>query len=493
MSHGRKRILVVDDEDQMRLALRETLVRAGYDVITAFDGSNALKKLSENTFDAVITDLRMPVMDGVAFLQRALDIYPRLPIVLMTAYATVDTAVYAMKAGAFDYLMKPFSPEALEAIFERIFLYTDATVAHEEATAAETPEPRCEPKSDTVTIITCDPRTLELVQLARDVANSSANVFVSGESGTGKELFAKMVHYSGSRAHKPFVAINCAALPENLLESELFGYEKGAFTGATARKLGKFEQADGGTLLLDEVTEMPLHLQSKLLRVLQEGEVDRVGGSKAVKVDVRIVATTNRRLLETISAREFREDLYYRLNVIPIEIPPLRKRKNDIPQLVTHFVAKYNARNHKAIEGVTPEGIAALMAHDWPGNVRELENIIERAVVISREPWLTPEKLFLHGILAPNPLSEEKINVTTAVPEVAATEGVASYAPDHAGSESLTVSVGTSVQDMERRLILKTLEQCQGNRTKAADLLGITSRTLLNKIKEYRAMGIHID
>ncbi|MBB5021816.1 sigma-54-dependent transcriptional regulator [Desulfurispira natronophila] len=481
-----KKVLVIDDEDHMRLALRETLSRAGYDVVTAFDGANGLNKLTADSFDAVITDLRMPVMGGMEFLTKAQAAKPTIPIVLMTAYATVNTAVDAMKAGAFDYIMKPFSPEVIESTLERIFQYQSAAVSQPAATSSEeTAKNALHDKSPA--IITKNQRMQDLINLATDVASSSANVLVNGESGTGKELFARLIHYGGDRRNKNFVAVNCAALPDNLLESELFGYEKGAFTGAASRKIGKFELADGGTLLLDEITEMPVHLQAKLLRVLQEGEVDRLGGSRPIEVDVRIVATTNRDMQESIREKEFREDLFYRLNVIPLPIPPLRRRKEDIPMLVEHFIAKYNRKNRKNVSGVTREGMDALMAHEWHGNVRELENIIERAVVICRSETLTPGNLFLHGTLLDNPAPQASQSpVTSDATAPSATEG---ESPEN----SVFVEVGTSVHEMEKRLILQTLEKCSGNRKQAAEMLGITSRTLLNKIKEYRELGIHIE
>lgn len=478
MSEQLKRILVIDDEDQMRMALRETLTRAGYEVTVAFDGANGLRKLREAPQDAVLTDLRMPIMDGMQFLELAQSEFPSVPVVLMTAYATVDTAVEAMKIGAFDYLMKPFSLDAVEEVFQRLFTYRDQAVANPAPDTSDAAEKTPQDDERVPAIITQDPRMHELIELARDVASSSASVFISGESGTGKELFARMVHYAGSRANGKFVAVNCAALPENLLESELFGYEKGAFTGASSRKIGKFEQAHQGTLLLDEVTEMPLHLQAKLLRVLQESEIDRVGGTEPIQVDVRIVGTTNRDLVEAVKSGDFREDLYYRLNVIPIQIPPLRRRKDDIHLLVEHFVAKYNQRNRKNILGLSPEGMDALLRHDWHGNVRELENIIERAVVISREEYLSPGKLFLHGTLIDTPDSAD---------------GTAQRTAETLVEDALYLEVGTSVHDMERKLILRTLDECGGNRKRAAEMLGITSRTLLNKIKEYRSMGIEID
>ncbi|ADU66066.1 sigma-54 factor interaction domain-containing protein [Desulfurispirillum indicum S5] len=487
MTQSIKTVLVVDDEDQMRLALRETLTRAGYEVITAFDGNNGLSKLQNNSIDAVITDLRMPVMDGMEFLQKALQEKPGLPIVLMTAYATVNTAVDAMKSGAFDYIMKPFSPEVIESTLERVFQYHGAL---EQNTPAPAQKNEAAANHKAPTIITRSKRMEELIHLATDVASSSANVLVNGESGTGKELFARLLHYAGNRQDKPFVAVNCAALPDNLLESELFGYEKGAFTGAANRKIGKFEMADGGTLLLDEITEMPFHLQAKLLRVLQEGEVDRLGGSKPINVDVRIVATTNRDIQESIKEKTFREDLYYRLNVIPLHIPPLRRRKEDIALLVDHFIAKYNRKNSKSITAVTPEGMNALMNHQWHGNVRELENIIERAVVICRTQTLTPGNLFLHGTLLDIPTAGDEGQTVCVEQAQSVEEGCM---PALADDDPLLIEVGTSVHEMEKRLILQTLEKCSGNRKQAADMLGITSRTLLNKIKEYRELGIHIE
>lgn len=434
------KVLVVEDEREMQRALEAVLEGCGLRVSTAEDGLHAMTKFKQDLYDLVIADVRMPRMSGLELLKEIKRISPLTPVVLLTAYGTVEGAVNAMKEGAFDYIEKPFSPEVLEEVVKRAL--------------ASRPE---EEKQKRRTIIAQDPKMLELLEVARTIAPSTAPVLISGESGTGKELLARYIHEQSQRRGRPFVAVNCAALPEGLLETELFGHERGSFTGAVAQKKGKFELAHRGTLLLDEVSEMPLALQAKILRALQEGEIDRVGGTKPVAVDVRVIATTNRDLVEEVHKGRFREDLFFRLNVVPLHIPPLRERKGDIPLLANFFLEKYAALNGKGIEGFSPETMKLLEEYSWPGNVRELENVVHRAVLLAKGPLIEPKDLVID-------------------------EGLASRIDP-------PIKPGTSLKEMERWLILETLKKVGGNRTQAARLLGVSVRTIRNKLKEYKING----
>ena len=433
------RVLLVEDEREMQKALGAVLERFGLRVFTAEDGLHAMAKFRQDLYDLVIADVKMPRMSGMELLKEIKKIAPRTPVVLLTAYGTIEGAVNAMKEGAFDYIEKPFSPEVLEEVVRR------ALASRAEALRGQRP------------IIAQDPKMLELLEVARTVASSPAPVLITGESGTGKELLARYIHEQSPRKDRPFVAVNCAALPEGLLETELFGHERGSFTGAVAQKKGKFELAHRGTLLLDEVSEMPLSLQAKILRALQEGEIDRVGGIKPVAVDVRVIATSNRDLVEEVRRGRFREDLFFRLNVIPLHIPPLRERKEDIPLLASYFLEKYADLNGKTVKDLAPETLDLLMDYSWPGNVRELENVIHRAVLLAKGEVLEPKDLVIE-------------------------EGLSPRAPN-------PVRPGTSLKEMERWLILETLKKVGGNRTKAAQLLGVSVRTIRNKLKEYRISG----
>ncbi len=421
-------ILVVDDDYHMRLALKESLSRVGYGVALAEDGAAACEAMKKAAFDLIITDVRMPRKNGFDVLASIKDGLSFVPVIIVTAYATIQDAVRAIKEGAFDYIQKPFDTETLYAVVKRAMGLNAGKIIYAS---------RC---------------MKEVLVNAEKVARTDATVLIQGESGVGKELVAKYVHERSPRAGGPFVAVNCAALPENLLESELFGYEKGAFTGALSRKPGKFELADGGTLLLDEVTEMDLRLQAKLLRVLQEREIEVLGSRRPTRVDVRVVATTNRDIRRAVEEGKFREDLYYRLNVFPLTVPPLRERKEDIPVLVAYFLKKYA----KGLDvRVAEEAIVFLKEKSWKGNVRELENTIARACILSD-----------YSVITLSHLADQE-----------------SARKDPAPS---------SVRDMEMKLIIDTLKSVGGNRTHAASLLGITVRTLRNKIREYRGMGIPV-
>ena len=377
-------ILVVDDEESMRIALSEALVRGGHQVDCVTNGYDALTRVSSESFKLIITDVRMPKMDGLQVLQEIKKVSPRTPVIVITAYGAVQNAVDAMRRGAADYILKPFSFDDLSAAVKRALVNGNGQnggCAQDDQRVRE--------------IVTKDPQMLKCITMAKNVAISKSTVLIQGESGTGKELFARYIHQHSECRDKALVAINCAAIPENLLESELFGYEKGAFTGAASKRLGKFELAQGSTLLLDEVGEMGLTLQAKLLRVLQEFEIDRVGGKEPVPIDVRVIATTNVELQQAVDEGKFREDLFYRLNVIPLKIPPLRKRKDDIPPLAEHFVKKHSLRCKKAVPEISPELLTVLKDYEWRGNVRELENVIERTVLLHRDGMLLPQHLVI--------------------------------------------------------------------------------------------------
>lgn len=433
------RILVADDEYVIREGIKEALIDMGYAVDLARDGEEAIRFIGSNPYSMVITDVKMPRADGMEVLKRARSVSPDMPVLIMTAYGAVGSAVEAMKMGAFDYILKPFSTETIETCVRK------AVGNGGEAYGGA---------GHSRKIVTRNEKMLKLLELAKKVAASDATVLIQGENGTGKELMARFIHENSSRRGGPFVAVNCAALPENLLESELFGHEKGAFTGAVARKPGKFELAQGGTILLDEISEMNLTLQAKLLRVLQERVVDRVGSSNPVPVDIRVVATTNRDMWQMVAEEKFRQDLFYRLNVFPLTIPPLRERVDDIASLAEFFAKKYG---RDGIE-MSPEAIKRLECAKWPGNIRELENIMQRALLLAGGGAIRESHLFFDG----NGRGEESRKV-----------------------ESHQIRVGLSVKEVERELILKTLDELKGNRTSAADILGISVRTLRNKLKEY--------
>ncbi len=453
MGMGPSRILVIDDDDLMREYVEESLTRSGHEVLSAASGAEGTALLEENTFDLVVTDLKMAPMDGIQVVQRVKDRAPDTCCIVMTAYGTIETAVTAMKEGADDYILKPFSPDELELAVNRIREKMQLAEENRYLRSADNQGYRYDDMIG-------DSKIMKQVHTQiQKVALSKSTVFVHGESGTGKELVARAIHLLGSRRNKPFIKVNCAALSAGLLESELFGHEKGSFTGASERKIGRFELANEGTLLLDEVSEISPELQPKLLRALQEREVDRVGGVQSIPVDTRIIATTNRDLEKAVEEGTFREDLFFRLNVIPIQLPPLRERKEDIPALMDHFLTHYQAEN--GITGMTfaPQVLQRFSEYDWPGNVRELQNSIERAVVLASAPELTIDDFAPMG--------------TTY---------------RRSGSQG-GIRAGMSVAAMERELIFKTLEKCNNNRTRAAEVLDISVRTLRNKLKEYSQSG----
>jgi len=452
---ARAQILVIDDEPLMRDFLEETLIRAGYGVITASDGTAGLGEIRSNAYDLVVTDIRMPGVDGIGLLEETKKIHPDLAVIMMTAYASVETAVEALKLGAADYIMKPFTPEKVERVVESVL--KERKLEHFNRYL----QSEIEQDFNFEEMVGTSPAMVAVYDQIRKISQSKASILIRGESGTGKELIARAIHNGSPRRDKPFIKINCAALAPTLLESELFGHEKGSFTHAINKKIGRFELADEGALLLDEIGEMELGLQSKLLRVLQEKEFERVGGTKPIKVDTRIISTTNRDLEAAIEEGRFREDLYFRLNVIPMTLPPLRERKEDIPALVRHFLNKYNLENSKNVTEVHPEAMMLVMGHSWPGNVRELENSIERAVVLCTGDTIKPD-FFAFPMQRP-----------------ARTDGDGVYLPQD-------ITVG----EAERILILHTLKKHGNNKTQTARILDISVRTLRNKLKEYQAAGV---
>jgi DNA-binding NtrC family response regulator len=451
-----ERIMIVDDDPSMRIALMESVRRLGFDVQGASDGADAVELVSRYKPWLVVTDLKMPRLSGLDLIKEIKGRSPHTLMVLMTAYGTVETAVEAMKYGASDYILKPFSTDLLERVI--------ANLKARGADALLSPAVPIDQRS----ILTQDPGMVRLLSTVEGIAASQATVLIHGESGTGKELLARFIHGRSPRAHRPFIAVNCAALPDGLLESELFGHERGAFTGAVMKKLGKFEMAHTGTLLLDEIGEMNMSLQAKLLRVIQEREVDRVGGREPVSVNIRVIATTNRSLYHEVEQGRFREDLYYRLNVFPITVPPLRERPSDIPLLARHFMTVSAARNGLPQPAVTAEAYAMLQNRRWKGNVRELENVMERAVLLAGNGPILPGHLLQES--GGQPVSPAPASVPS-VPQQ---------------------SANGSLWEMERELIFQTLARVSENRTHAAKELGISIRTLRNKLREYRGTSCQV-
>ncbi|MDP2823768.1 MAG: sigma-54 dependent transcriptional regulator [Sulfuritalea sp.] len=470
------KILVVEDDDALRDALLVTLEAAGHRV-TATDGGPAalaaLASWAREPFSMVVSDLRMDPMDGLTLLGEIRSRYPGLPVLLMTAFGDVDKAVAAMRGGACDFMLKPFEPKTL---IEQIARYA-------------VPPPPADG------VIAADPKTRETLLLAARVAKTDATVLLTGESGVGKEVFARYIHDQSTRAGGPFVAINCAAIPDNLLEATLFGYEKGAFTGAQAAQAGKFEQANGGTLLLDEISEMPLGLQAKLLRVLQEREVERVGGKKPVALDIRVLATSNRDMAGEVRVGRFREDLYYRLNVFPLEIPALRQRPGDILPLARHWLARQAAAARRAAR-FAAAAEARLVAYSWPGNVRELENVVQRALIMTAGELIEADSLPLDGAVAPVAASFPGASAGTRCAVTCPQSGIpgAQSASAPALAESpVTAGSPANMKDLERQHILDTLARFGGSRKKAVAILGISERTLRYKLSQYRAEGFFSD
>lgn len=441
-------ILIIEDDKNTREGLSRVLTKEGYQVILSDDGNDALKKVRRENLDLILTDLKLPGADGLKILKDAKKLRPELAVILITAYGTIESAVEAMQAGAEDYLTKPINVGHLRHLvrkaLERQVLFRENIYLRQELKKRYRLE----------NIIGQAPKMQSIFETIIQIAPTKSTVLLEGESGTGKELLASAVHYNSSRAHKPFIKVSCASLSEGILESELFGHEKGAFTGAISQRKGRFELADGGTLFLDEVSGIPRLTQLKLLRVLQERELERVGGSKTIKLDVRLIAATNDNLKEAVEKGRFREDLYYRLNVVNIVIPPLRERREDIPLLVDHFLAKYSQENNKEIQGISRPVLNTLWNYNWPGNIRELENAIERAVALCRGKVIDFKDL-------PSSLNLEEQHKST-----------------------IPIEVGMNLKEVEREVIRRTLSQVRGKRVQAAKLLGIGITTLYRKLKE---------
>ncbi|HSQ42699.1 MAG TPA: sigma-54 dependent transcriptional regulator [Fibrobacteraceae bacterium] len=447
------KILVVDDEQIMRDLVVDTLTLFGHTCAAFCDPLVALDHLEEENPDLVVSDFKMPHLNGLEFLKQVQKKRPGQSFLIMTAFGTIEMAVEAIKNGADNFIEKPFQPEILEHQVQMVL--ENQRIRQENRSLRQQLTGRA--------FVGQGRMFHNLQHFVEEVAPTNATVLITGESGVGKEVLARAIHYQSLRACGSFIKVNCAALPENLIESELFGHEKGAFTGALRTRKGKFEQAQGGTLLLDEIGEMPLGAQSKLLRVLQEREVVRVGADEEIKVDVRVICTTNRDLRKEVEAGRFREDLFYRLNVVPIQVGPLRERQEDISGLVKHFIDKINGENGFAVEGIEPDALAALERHHWPGNIRQLENAVERAMVFCKAGNLRLEHFDLPGTVG----------------------GTAFLTKPGSNEAALSLHAGMTVAQAEQALILKTLEDCKNNRTRAAEMLDISIRTLRNKLHEY--------
>ena len=452
-----QKILIVEDKESMAQMLRETLEAEGYSIVIARDGQEGIRQIKDNRFDLVLTDLKLPKKDGIEVLKSSKTENPLAPVIVMTAFGTIETAVAAMKDGAFDFITKPFDTDHLLLLMKRALetqrMITENILLKDELSS----------KYGVQKIIGKSSAIHEVAQKVQKVAAAKTTVFLLGESGTGKELFARAIHNLSNRSEYPFVPINCAAIPGELLETELFGHEKGSFTGAGARKLGKFELADKGTIFLDEVAEMDLSLQAKLLRAIQEGEIERVGAVKSISIDVRIIAASNRDIEKATEEKLFREDLFYRLNVFPIIIPPLRDRRNDIPLLVDYFIDKYCASLKSGKKTISHDAIELLINYPWKGNVRELENCIERAIILSEGDVITGDNIVLNRqMLFESSLS----NLPMDGP--------------------LEDSVREAVRIAETQRIGKALKETKGNKSRASELLQVSYKTLLTKIKEYR-------
>ncbi len=456
------KVLVVDDEANLRKVLAAMLRRAGYDVTVASDGEQGLAEFEKNGADIVVTDLVMPKLGGMELLRALNNGHPDVPVIIITAHGTVDSAVEAIKAGAFDYITKPFDQSELQAVI--------AKAAKSHAIALKSVKADGKARA---AIIGASEQIAEVFKIIDKVADTPSTVLITGESGTGKELIATALHDGSSRRKGPLIKINCAAIPKDLMESELFGYERGAFTGAMTSKPGRFELADGGTLFLDEIAEIPVEMQVKLLRALQESEFERVGGIKTTRVDVRLIAATNRDLAEEIEAGRFRKDLYYRLNVVPIVLPSLRDRKSDIAMLAQHFIEKYNRKLNRKIEGLADEALVSLQAYSWPGNIRELENLMERLALFADGPLLTRKDL------------PEAMRQPLVAPVPAGAPAAEGSPPPAPAETSLKDIVRMKAAELEKDLITKALEETVGNVTRAAKLLQISRKSLQTKMKEF--------
>jgi DNA-binding NtrC family response regulator len=473
-----EKVIMVAKEEFLRKQVSQYLRKKRIDVAECGTIQEAHDFMGKGNFDLMLLDQSLPDGEGAEFLEEV-NLRPAKPmVVMMGAEGSVDLAVQCMAKGAFDYLLKPFSNEQVEIILRKAEQFAQVLNVNQFLTSQEAEDPENE-------ILGESEATNQLRKLIRRVAQTNATVLIQGENGTGKELVAHAMHRNSNRKDGPFIKLNCAALPENLVESELFGHEKGSFTGATNKREGRFELAHGGTIFLDEISELSLPLQSKLLRVLQEREFERVGGNRTIKVDVRVVAATNRKLDQSVEKNEFRQDLYFRLNVVPVHVPALRERDGDVPLLAEAFCQRF-IRNHGVpVKGLTPESLAALQRHDWPGNIRELQNVLERAVILcGEEGYIHPEQL---GLTSPPQAGEGD------APTGAIDENPAAAAPTATTAAVASNSVPTTLADLEKQHILSTLKQCEGNRTRTAETLDINIRTLRNKLNEYKEQGGPVD
>jgi two-component system response regulator AtoC len=483
------KILVADDEPNLRRVLVAMLRRDGHEVVQAASGVEAIEQLAE--VDVVISDLRMPGADGMEVLRTATRAFPQVPVIMITAYGSVGQAVEAIKAGAFDYIEKPFEQDQIRTIVDKAIRQAAANRIAPRQTFYSVGETEATGRFG---LVGQSPEIQAIFAIIEQVADTPSTVLITGESGTGKELVAKALHEHSGRRNEPFIKINCAAIPKTLMESELFGYEKGAFTGATSSKPGRFELANGGTLFLDEIGEIPVEMQVKLLRAIQESEFERVGGLKTIKVDVRLITATNRDLEQETQRGNFREDLYYRLNVVPLQIPPLRKRIGDIRLLVAHIIKKFNERLRKTITGIADDALAALETHSWPGNIRELENVLERTILFTKGERIERTDLQLavasesspHA-QAPHPVTQPAASMASGIHPIPDDddEDVAAGEQLSSPSGSLKDIVRAETSRVERELIVKALDETSGNVTQAARLLKISRKSLQMKMKEF--------
>jgi nitrogen regulation protein NR(I) len=463
-------ILIVDDDKSIRYSLKR-MMEDKYSILTAKNGEEALERVKETFPDLIIMDIKMPGRSGIEILKEIKGMDPKSLVILMTAYGTTDTAIEAMKYGAFDYILKPFPIPRMKGLVEKALALRK--LMKEEVTYA----PLAVPEGEEERIVGSSPKMQEIYKMIGQVAPSDVTVLLRGESGTGKELAARAIYHHSLRSNQPFLPVNCAAIPDTLLESELFGHEKGAFTGATSRRIGKLEQSQGGTIFLDEIGDMSLSTQAKLLRVLQEKSFERLGGMETIKVDIRLIVATNKNLEEAISSGKFREDLYYRLNVVSITIPPLRERKEDIPDLVSYFLKKFNRELKKGVVGITPSAMEKITSYGWPGNIRQLENVLKRAMVLCQGEWILEDQLLFEKGWEKREAEEELAKKTV---EDLLNSLFEELSKNPAASHDLDM-----ISILERGLILRALQKTKGNQLKASLLLGINRSTLRGKMDKY--------
>jgi len=470
-------ILVVDDDKSIRYSLKR-MMEKDFSILTAQNGEEALSRFSEHPPDLVIMDIKMPGRNGIEVLKEIKSIDPKSLVIIMTAYGTTETAIEAMKHGAFDYILKPFSIPKMKGLIEKALLLRKLMKEEVTYDAIKVSE-----EGEGERIIGSSPKMQEIYKMVGQVAQSDVTVLLRGESGTGKELLARAIYQHSLRSNQPFLPVNCAAIPDTLLESELFGHEKGAFTGATSRRIGKLEQCQGGTIFLDEIGDMSLSTQAKLLRVLQERRFERLGGMETIKVDIRLIVATNKDLEEAISSSKFREDLYYRLNVVSIKIPPLRERKGDIPELASYFIKRFNRELKKGIAGITPSAMEKITSYGWPGNVRQLENLLKRAMVLCQGEWILEDQLHFEPGWEPScPEVLEGYPIKAGKKSI---EDLLDILFEELVKGTISSQALDLISTIERGLILRALQKTKGNQLQAALLLGINRSTLRGKMERY--------